>query len=106
MTSLVLNVPDGSSSGPCCVNVLGDSSVDLLPGGGPGFPGTASAHFDFTGSGGALTDDESVSWTWKGPFSIASIDLFLHVQGSGNQEEVSLFYTPGGLMGVVARRRA
>ena len=125
ITSLVINVPPDSTSGPCCSNVTGGPAVDLLPGGGADFPGTASAHFDFTGNGILLTDNGSVSWTWTGPFSIASIDFVLHVQGlSAAGAPVSLWYVPGvstppvpephtyaimlaglGLLGFMARRR-
>jgi hypothetical protein len=82
LSSIVLNVSPGSSAGPCCSNVSGGSPVQLLPGGGASFPGVATAHFDFTGSGpDLLTDNESVQWTWSGPFSIGQIDFAANVQG-------------------------
>jgi hypothetical protein len=85
LSSIVFVVPDGSSTGPIS-DVGGGSSVTLLAGGGPGFPitslpGEIISRIDFSQTADLLTNGESVSFKWLGPFSVSSIVFVANVDG-------------------------
>ncbi len=130
LSSIVFVVPDGSSTGPIS-DVGGGSSVTLLAGGGPGFPvvsvpGDVISRLDFSQTADLLTNGESVSFKWSGPFVVSSIVFIANVDGvdstgapvqagytmnalttSVPETSTSLLLIAGlGLIGFLARRRA
>jgi hypothetical protein len=122
LASIIFAVPDGSSPGTCCTDVVGAVPVALLAGPPPP-PGSQSGQFNFTGSGSGLTNGESVSWTWSAPVIVPGpAAFFAEVQGvTITGADGTLFYAPVttvpepqtyvlmlaglGVLGFLARRR-
>jgi hypothetical protein len=71
-------------------DVQGDTTVDMVNGGGPG--GGWEFRFDFTGQNQErLLDDETVSWTWDGGAGHFT-DFAAHVQGIDYGNTTSAWY--------------
>jgi hypothetical protein len=119
--SFIGSVAVDSEYQPIISNVVGDTVVSVVDGGGP--TGIFDFRFDLTGSQQErLTANETVSWdaTFSQPVTLTSDSFALHVQGLTTEQGGSAWYTATpvpepetyammlaglGMLGFTARRK-